>query len=55
MSAKIGKFGFKTLVGELFFSQTKELKHQLMSLILKRITKTPVFLYFLGLETFSFC
>ncbi len=48
MSAKIGKFGFKTLADKLFFNQTKVLKHQLMSLFLKRITKTPVFLYFIG-------
>ena len=26
MSAKIGKFGFKTLVGELFFNQKKGIK-----------------------------
>jgi hypothetical protein len=47
MSAKIGKFGFKTLVDELFFSQTKELKRQLMSLILKCITKNAhIFIFY---------
>lgn len=47
MSAKIGKFGFKTFVDELFFSQTKVLKHQLMSLFLNRITKNArIFIFY---------